>query len=444
MTTNSSSQLDTPTSHISDLASSITPRSLGRVIAVLIFASTTAVIALAPMLARPGQLTPMRINAGVAMVVLGLLSWFGPWDRYHRALTFLAVAAFGHMAMGIFVAKSTQSFLAFFVLLFAFTGVTLPRGTGVLFAPLAAAAWVLPVLARGGGASEAILALLYLPVWVVTGEGFAWLIARLRKTEAELRRLDRLKNEFIAMVAHDVRTPLTVIGGFADTLREQDEMLSSADRRTFLDTIVRNTKRCAEFIENLLQFARIEVGEFRQSPRPFDIVEMATRLAEEFRAVHGVEKLNVHADPGLPSAMADEVRQLQVLSNLLSNAVKFSAPDEPIDIDITRVSADLQVSVRDRGPGIREEDVPKLFQKFASLGSLEGPRRAVGTGLGLYISRKIVEAGGGRLWVETKPGRGATFFYTVPAAQSTNGDETHKSSELVMERDPVAPDDVSS
>jgi signal transduction histidine kinase len=406
-----------------DFTDTLSPLIVGRMIAILVLTSVVVVVALAPILAAPAARTALKINA-CAAVVLGLLALLGPWDRYRWPMIILPLMALGHIAMGVYLAQRPETFLAFFVLVFAFTGLALPRKASIVLVPFATAAYVVPVLARGMGAASASLAALYIPVGVVTGESLAWLADKLRSTESGLRGLDRLKNEFIAMVAHDVRTPLTVIGGFAETLRDQDMVLGASDRQAFLDTIVRNTQRCTEFIENLLQFARIEAGEFRQIAKPFDLVGMARRLADELIAVHGIEKLTVHAAPNVPLALADESRQVQVLSNLLSNAVKFSAPGEPISVNIDHDGKDqIVVAVRDRGPGIRDEDVPKLFEKFTSLDA-DGPKHPLGTGLGLYICRKIIESGRGRLWVDTRPGRGATFLYTLPAAPAGSTENT--------------------
>lgn len=398
-----------------DLPETLSPHVVGRIMAIVVAASTVFVLPLAPMLASAHNVTALRINT-IAALDLAVLGWFVPWDRHRRAMTWLAVIVLGHTAMSIYVAERVEVFVPFLLFIFVFVGLALPRWTSISLFPLAAATYVVPVLVRGLPMSEALRAALYVPTSVVAGEAISWLAHRLRSTEAGLVRLDRLKNEFIAMVAHDVRTPMTVISGFTETLR--NETLTAEERRTFLDTILRNTKRCTEFVENLLQFARIEVGEFHQSARPFDLADVARRLTGELEAVHGLDKVTVRADADLPPAFGDEARHWQVLANLLSNAVKFSAPGEPILVEITRSNDAIQVAVRDRGPGIAPDEVSKLFKKFASMRS-SGPNRAVGTGLGLYICRKIVEAGGGRMWVETRPGRGATFFYTVPTA---NGD----------------------
>src|SRR5207248_2289310 len=159
----------------------------------------------------------------------------------------------------------------FFVVVFAWTGIAYPPGTSTKVGPFGVLAWVLPVLARGDGLKAALLAVYYVPAAVLTGEVLAWLGQRLRLSEARLLRLDELKNEFIGMVAHDMRTPIVVIRGFAERIREDASEMTPAQRDEYILTIERNAKRASEFVENLLQFARIETEEFHQATRPFDL-----------------------------------------------------------------------------------------------------------------------------------------------------------------------------
>jgi signal transduction histidine kinase len=120
--------------------------------------------------------------------------------------------------------------------------------------------------------------------------------------------------------------------------------------------------------------------------------------------------------PNLPLALADEHDQRRVLSNLLENALKFSAASEPVDVDVCASGGMIHVTVSDRGPGIASKDHPKLFEKFSRCLQVQDGPKVPGSGLGLYICRSIVEAHGGRIWVESEPGKGTKFHYTVPAA----------------------------
>jgi two-component system sensor kinase len=238
---------------------------------------------------------------------------------------------------------------------------------------------------------------------------------REREITAQLRRLDQLKTEFLAMAAHDLRNPITVIAGFAATLSEDWEAIADEERRAFTGRISANARRLGEFVENLLQFARIESGELRYDARPFDLDALVRRTVAEQSASETRNRMRVEIAAGLPCAIGDEQRYWQVLINLFTNAAKFSPADSPIDILVQERDGMLEVAVRDHGPGIRPEDLPKLFQKFSRMDD-EVSRRVPGTGLGLYICRSIVETQGGRLDIASVHGEGATFTFTVPIA----------------------------
>jgi signal transduction histidine kinase len=229
----------------------------------------------------------------------------------------------------------------------------------------------------------------------------------------QLKRLDQLKTDFMAMTAHDLRTPLTSIAGFASLLSEEWPGLTEDDRRGMVDHITTAASRLGEFIENMLQFARIESGELSYDIRPFDLGALVEKVVRENGA--GMpERFGTDVEDVLPLALGDEQRNWQVLTNLLSNAVKFSPPGSPITVSVERVGDLLQVSVTDQGPGIAPEDQARLFRKFKRVAG-EGTKLVPGTGLGLYICKSIVEAQGGTIWVDSAPGEGATFLYTVPA-----------------------------
>ena len=156
-----------------------------------------------------------RVSSYISTVVsisVGIFAWKAPWDRWPPIATVvIPIISLGFIAFGIYYGNKPESFALFFVVVFAWTGIAHPRWTSTWISPLAAAAYVVPVLLKGGGFDEAILGAYYIPVGVLTGEALAYLAQRLRRSESNLRRLDQLKNEFIAMVAHDMRTPIVVI-----------------------------------------------------------------------------------------------------------------------------------------------------------------------------------------------------------------------------------------
>lgn len=245
------------------------------------------------------------------------------------------------------------------------------------------------------------------------------LFERERAATKRLREVNQLKDEFVAIVAHDLRSPMTVISGFADTLLQRGDVLPLEQQRTLLEMISRNTRNLASLVEDVLQVARIEAGEFRYRIEPFQVGSLVHRTVAEQQAAHPDRAYYVHVAPRLPPAAGDEDRNWQVLTNLLSNAAKFSPAGEAIDVEVGTEEQLIRVAVRDRGPGIAADDMQKLFRKFSRLppASSDAPK---GTGLGLYICRSMVEAQGGTIDVTSRPGDGTTFMFTLPAAEESS------------------------
>ncbi len=407
-----------PTPDGTATSTAISASSLGRAAGMLITVLSLIGLALTPVLTEPRHRSASFLMTSSA-VAIGLFAWRAPWDRWPPIATIvLPISSLGFTAGGIAIGHRPESFALFFVVIFAWIGIAYPPGASCWVGPLALLAYVLPVLARGDGMKVAILAVYYVPAAVLTGEVLAWLAERLRDSESRLLQLNQLKNEFIGMVAHDMRTPLVVIHGFAERFRESHGELTPSEREEYILTIERNAKRASEFVDNLLQFARIETDEFRQMVRPFDLIALATRVADDLGTVQrGRRTINVRVEGDVARAVGDEDRNAQVISNLVSNALKFSPPAEPIDVEIRQTDGMLHLAVRDRGPGIAPDDIEKLFAKFSTFDVNDDVKRAAGTGLGLYISRRIVEAQGGRIWAESSLGSGTTFHYTVPAVE---------------------------
>ncbi|MCW2950601.1 MAG: two-component sensor histidine kinase [Thermoleophilia bacterium] len=242
----------------------------------------------------------------------------------------------------------------------------------------------------------------------------AGLLTLERQANQRLREVDQLKTEFVAMVAHDLRSPMSVISGFADTIRDRWDDLTDERKLQFLDLISRNTHSLAVFVEDVLQVARLESGQFHYDLVPFEPRAVVDRIVAEFGLAHPELQLEIDAPADIPEALGDAERNWQILTNLLTNAVKFSENDPRVQVELRYLDNESAVSiaVRDHGVGISEEDQPRLFQRFSRVGE----RRSMpGTGLGLYIVKSMVEAQGGRIWVQSTPGAGSTFTYTLPA-----------------------------
>lgn len=228
-----------------------------------------------------------------------------------------------------------------------------------------------------------------------------------------LRELDNLKNEFVAMVSHDLRNPLSAISGTAETLEQSWDELDADRRTSLLGRISKRAMLLADLVDGILQVSAIESGELKYEIQPFDVGKLVVGASEETASEGDRARIKVSIPQELPSAVGDETRTWQVVTNLLSNALKFSPSDRPVEVSVVSDDPFVRVSVRDHGPGIPTDELPQLFQKFSRLAQ-PGGARTPGSGLGLYFCKAMVEAQGGSIWVESEPGKGATFCFTLP------------------------------
>ncbi len=237
---------------------------------------------------------------------------------------------------------------------------------------------------------------------------------QLRDQYKQLVKLDQLKSNFVNSVTHELRTPLTSIMGYAEFLEDEIGGPITAEQRVFLDQIQHGARRLEYLLNDLLDFARLEAGTFTLKLAPADlcarIVEVIASLKPQADASRLVVELFL-PDPPLELDM-DAQRIGQVLTNLLSNALKFSPVGGTITVSACRQGERVRCEIRDHGPGITEEDMPRLFQRFSQLE--EGVRMGKGTGLGLSISKALVEAHGGAIGVSSTPGVGSTFWFELP------------------------------
>ncbi|MCW2927044.1 MAG: hypothetical protein JWM86_1012, partial [Thermoleophilia bacterium] len=240
-------------------------------------------------------------------------------------------------------------------------------------------------------------------------------IAQQREIAERLVAVNELKNEFVAVVAHDLRSPMSVISGFARTLDQQWDNVADDRKREILRMIAENTETLSVLVEDVLQVARIESGELSYDMKPFKLDALVARIARDLGSL-GEHPIDLHVDARLPEALGDEDRQWQVLTNLVTNAMKFSDPSAPVSISVWPRDERIVVSVRDRGIGIRAEDQARVFDKFSRIDPVDRTKRVKGTGLGLFICRSIVEAHGGTLALDSTPGEGSTFSYSLPIA----------------------------
>jgi PAS domain S-box-containing protein len=224
------------------------------------------------------------------------------------------------------------------------------------------------------------------------------------------------REQVLGVVSHDLRNPLHTIKLSTDLLRNTGEERRSSNLK-WLDVIARSTEQMDHMIEDLLDLSSIDAGGFTVSPADLEVKSLLQEVCDSFNPLAARQSVTLRCEPvtGHSSAWVDSHRILRVFSNLLGNALKFTPPGGTITLRAEGDEHEILFSVADTGPGIPPEHLPHVFDRFWQ--ARKGDRR--GTGLGLSIARGIVEAHGGKLWVESRPGEGATFFFTVAARSGT-------------------------
>ena len=226
------------------------------------------------------------------------------------------------------------------------------------------------------------------------------------------READELKDTFISIISHELKTPVALIKGYAGTLRREDAQWDPSVVKDSLAVIEEEADRLTSLIEDLLDASRLQAGGLTPNYCEVDLPTLAGRVAERLGRQFPDRVLRTDFSADFPEISADEERIGQVISNLISNAIKYSPAGTPVDI-LGRAAADqVTVTVADQGYGIEAEDAPHVFERF-----YRGPsaaKRTKGAGLGLYLAKAVVEAHGGKIWVESQPGKGTQVSFTLP------------------------------
>jgi two-component system sensor histidine kinase KdpD len=230
--------------------------------------------------------------------------------------------------------------------------------------------------------------------------------------EAEaFRRSDALKTALLRAVSHDLRSPLMAILTSAGALNNDELSLEADDRRELTETILGEAGRLDRLVSDLLDLSRLQAGAAAPEPGDWPVDDLVLQTLDDAEAATRVEVALTEDDP--PLVHADRVQCERILANLVENALRYSPPGEAVRVQVRETASDVLIRVVDHGPGIAPDDADRIFEPFQR-GSVPGTTR--GAGLGLAIARGFAEANGGRVWVESHAGQGATFVLELPLA----------------------------
>ncbi|MFC1902382.1 ATP-binding protein, partial [Chloroflexota bacterium] len=237
-----------------------------------------------------------------------------------------------------------------------------------------------------------------------------------------LKEVDRLRSELLANISHELRSPLASIKGFVSTLLRTDTKWRDEEQQDFLEIIDQETDRLTRLITDIMDISRIDAGALKLDRGKYRVSEILDLISSTLASIAKNHKLNVVVPSELPLVLVDEMRIGQVFINLVENATKFSRQGNTITISAHLSGDELIASVEDRGDGVSPELQDKLFDRLYQTTSFATGRKRGGTGLGLSICRGIIEAHGGRIWLENKLDKGSTFSFSLPVSKREEQD----------------------
>jgi signal transduction histidine kinase len=368
-------------------------------------------------LPAPGLNVIATAAVSAVALALGIAIWLAPWETWpSRASLGIVPPAFALIALGnAFGGSNLHAYGVFFVVAFVWIGMAQPPRTSVIMAPLAAAAYILPLFSLPGNVGAGLSsAAITIPICVLVGEGIAWGVGRLEQIELALRRerdrtehlreLDEMKDAFLSAVSHELRTPVTICRGHLDVL---EEGASEREVRAVKETLLDELDLMGRLVEDLTTLARMDdPALLRMESLPLG--SFLTSITTKAEPILG-DRLLPESDIGDMTLRADPQRLTQALLNLLQNAAEHARGDRPVRLRVGAESSSWRFEVADEGGGLPPGDEQVVFEPFSTGSSPTG-----GTGLGLSIVRGIARAHSGESGVVNRPGRGATFWITIP------------------------------
>lgn len=240
-------------------------------------------------------------------------------------------------------------------------------------------------------------------------------VEQLARANAELHKLDQMRSEFVSLVSHQIRAPLTNIRGAVERMGTDCGAINLTCQRMFV-VVNEQAQRLDHLVRDVLSAERLEAGELVLHAEPMSVLPVVQQVTEQIRARSTHRPVQMPTKPGLPLVLADRDRVAEVLTNLLDNADKYSPPGSPVAVEVRADQVEVTLSVRDAGRGLPAGSLEKVFEKFYRADNSDS-QPAYGYGLGLYVCRRLIEAQGGRIWAENHPQGGAVFSFTLPVAQ---------------------------
>jgi|GEM_PF-1038904 signal transduction histidine kinase len=228
-----------------------------------------------------------------------------------------------------------------------------------------------------------------------------------------MHEVEQAKSDFVSMVSHELRTPLTSIKAYVDTLQRQDVEFDDETRASFVSVIARETERMTRLINDILDLSRIEAGRLDLKPTFVDLPELIHKVESRIEQQAEGRRLVFEVPATMEPVLAEQAKLEQVMLNIIGNALKYSPEGGDIEISVRRLKEKAMVTVTDHGIGIPEEQLPFIFEKYHRGGKSEGGGIR-GAGLGLFVTKSIIEAHGGRIWVESTEGKGTSMIFTIP------------------------------
>ena len=431
------------------------PRALliGRIAGAFYAGSGLLTLLTAPL---PGPADINRVaTIAIALVAIaiGVFAWVAPWDRWPegRSLWLVPVALALIAAGNVFGGSAPPyTYGIFFVLVFVWIGIGHRQWTSAQLAPLAAIAYVLPILrAPGNVVVNATTATVTIPVCVLVGESLAWLNGKLRTTEralreserrfaeayeaehalaGQLREVDQMKDGFLQAVSHELRTPLAVVLGTALTLRRSAGTLTEEEREELTDALVSKARKLEGLVLDLLDVDRLARGVLRPSRKPTDVAELIRAVVEDL-ALEERHAVTLDLVPLVTPLDAPKVER--IVEHLLANVDKHTPAGTPVVIRARAAEGGALISVEDAGPGIPEDLRLSVFEPFR-----HGPTRqehAPGIAVGLSLVARFAKLHGGDAWIEDREGGGSVFHVLLPGADP--GDALERAPEHEPQRD---------